>query len=58
MAQHGEAGDDGKGDDGCALRCLCGRLVARYVDGQVELRCHRCKRTVRIDVAGLPRPGR
>ena len=30
------------------LRCLCGRLVARWVAGEIELRCQRCKRAVRI----------
>lgn len=28
------------------LRCGCGRLVARWVEGRVELRCHRCKSLV------------
>jgi hypothetical protein len=35
---------------GHELRCLCGRLVARWVDEQIELRCHRCKRTVLISI--------
>ncbi|NKE70413.1 hypothetical protein MNODULE_06635 [Nitrospiraceae bacterium HYJII51-Mn-bac16s-1-B09] len=26
------------------LRCLCGSLVARIVDGNLELKCKRCKR--------------
>lgn len=26
-------------------RCLCGSLLARLVDGAVELKCRRCKRT-------------
>ena len=56
MAKH-EGRDEGPGDDDCALRCVCGRLVARWVEGGVELRCHRCKRTVRIPVAGLPKLG-
>ena len=34
---------DPSGDD---CRCLCGSLLARVVDGGVELRCRRCKRTV------------
>jgi hypothetical protein len=29
-------------------RCLCGSLVARLVDGAVELKCRRCKRTLRV----------
>lgn len=28
------------------LRCLCGSLIARLVEGGVELRCRRCKRLV------------
>jgi phage FluMu protein Com len=27
-------------------RCLCGSLIARRVDGGVELKCRRCKRLV------------
>ena len=26
-------------------RCLCGSLLARLVEGGVELKCRRCKRT-------------
>ncbi len=35
------------------LRCGCGSLIARFVEGQVELKCRRCKRVWRIplDVA-------
>ncbi|HEX2733182.1 MAG TPA: hypothetical protein VHM70_16340 [Polyangiaceae bacterium] len=36
-----------------ALRCGCGCLLARFVNGHVELKCRRCKRTVTIAVAGL-----
>lgn len=32
--------------DPAELRCDCGRLVARWVAGRVELRCHRCKSLV------------
>ena len=28
------------------LRCLCGSLVARLVDGKVEVKCRRCQRLV------------
>jgi hypothetical protein len=35
-------------------RCLCGSLLARLVDGGVELLCRRCKRTHWI--ALTPRP--
>jgi hypothetical protein len=26
------------------VRCLCGRLLARLVEGGVEIKCARCKR--------------
>lgn len=29
-------------------RCLCGSLLARVIDGVVELKCRRCKRTLRV----------
>ena len=29
-------------------RCLCGSLIARRVDGGVELKCRRCKRVVLV----------
>ena len=32
-------------------RCLCGNLLARLVEGGVELKCRRCKRTVVVPVA-------
>jgi phage FluMu protein Com len=41
------------GDADCgqgALRCDCGSLLARYVDGKVELKCRRCKRTVFLPI--------
>lgn len=37
--------------NGDGLRCACGRLLARYVDGGVELMCRRCKRTVVVPVS-------
>ena len=36
------------GDD---CRCLCGSLLARLVEGAVELKCRRCKRTLRVPLA-------
>jgi len=30
------------------LRCHCGSLLARLVEGGVELKCRRCKRVVVI----------
>jgi hypothetical protein len=32
------------------VRCGCGSLLARVVDGDVELKCRRCKRTWRIPI--------
>ncbi len=29
-------------------RCLCGSLIARRVEGGVELKCRRCKRVVLV----------
>jgi phage FluMu protein Com len=36
------------------IRCHCGSLVARMIDGKVEIKCRRCQRVGRIDVT---RPG-
>jgi phage FluMu protein Com len=33
-----------------SLRCECGCLLARFVNGQLELKCRRCKRTVMVTV--------
>jgi phage FluMu protein Com len=35
-------------------RCLCGSLLARVVDGYVELKCRRCKRTLQVPVSNAP----
>jgi hypothetical protein len=32
------------------VRCGCGSLLARVVEGEVELKCRRCKRTWRIPI--------
>jgi len=40
------------GDD---CRCLCGSLLARLVEGAVELKCRRCKRTLRVPLADADR---
>jgi hypothetical protein len=37
---------------GTDLRCDCGSLLARVVEGGVELKCRRCKRTVVLPLAG------
>jgi hypothetical protein len=34
------------------VQCLCGRLIARWVGGAIELRCQRCKRTLRLELDG------
>ncbi len=34
------------------VRCGCGSLLARVVDGAVELKCRRCKRVWRLAVDG------
>ena len=33
------------------VRCDCGNLLARRVEGGVELKCRRCKRTVVLPLA-------
>ena len=33
---------------GDGVRCGCGSLLARYVNGRLELKCRRCKRTVLV----------
>ncbi|TFG97527.1 MAG: hypothetical protein E4H11_01830 [Myxococcales bacterium] len=39
-------------------RCACGSLLARVVDGAVELKCRRCKRTHRVALVADPMPAR
>jgi hypothetical protein len=41
----------GAGAPAAECRCLCGSLLARVVDGGVELKCRRCKRTVLVPLA-------
>ena len=36
-------------------RCVCGSLVARLVEGGVELKCRRCKRTVVVSLIQDPK---
>jgi len=38
-------------------RCLCGSLLARVVDGGVELKCRRCKRTLMVPFEAPAAPG-
>jgi hypothetical protein len=40
----------------CECRCSCGSLLARLVDGGVELKCRRCKRTLLLPLAAEPLP--
>lgn len=46
------AHDAAAGDDAvdAELRCGCGSLIARWVEGGVELKCRRCKRTIVLRV--------
>ena len=37
-------------------RCLCGSLLARVVDGHVELKCRRCKRTLVVPLTHAVAP--
>ena len=41
-------------DDEHDCRCLCGSLLARLVEGAVELKCRRCKRTLRLPLSEGP----
>lgn len=43
-----------RGDDDEVVRCACGSLLARYVAGQIELKCRRCKRTVMLSIETSP----
>ena len=36
------------------LRCLCGSLIARLVDGKVEVKCRRCQRLVLLPLEDDP----
>jgi hypothetical protein len=40
-----------RGAAGTELRCDCGSLLARRVEGGVEVKCRRCKRTVVLPLA-------
>ncbi len=39
------------------LRCSCGSLLARIEAGDLEIRCRRCKRTVRLELRRAPSGG-
>ncbi len=40
-----------KPTSGVDCRCVCGSLVARLVEGGVELKCRRCKRTLVVPLS-------
>lgn len=40
---------------GGECRCDCGNLLARWRDGDLELKCRRCKRRVVVNVPPAPR---
>jgi hypothetical protein len=40
------------------LRCTCGSLAARLVDGKVEFKCRRCQRLGVLDLSGAGGDGR
>lgn len=48
-----EAESEGRAP-GRDVRCHCGCLVARIVDGQLEIKCRRCQR---IGLIRIPEPG-
>jgi hypothetical protein len=50
-ANRPEAGAGACGGTEADLRCDCGSLLARRVEGGVELKCRRCKRTVVLPLA-------
>ena len=55
----GEAPARGRpGSCGRDCRCACGSLLARVVEGAVELKCRRCKRTHRVPLAASSLPAR
>jgi phage FluMu protein Com len=47
-----ELSEAGARDANDVLRCTCGSLLARYVNGMVELKCRRCRRTVLLAIEG------
>ncbi len=48
MSLHAAPPADPCADHDHDCRCLCGSLLARLVEGAVELKCRRCKRTMRL----------
>jgi hypothetical protein len=54
IERKGESGDSATIGASCDLRCMCGSLVAKVIGSHVELKCRRCKRTLRIPVQRDP----
>lgn len=51
--------DGTAGEPDCEdVRCGCGSLLARLVEGVVELKCRRCKQVWRLAVQGEAWTGR
>ena len=42
------------GSPAADCRCLCGNLLARWVEDGVELKCRRCKRTLLVPFPDAP----
>lgn len=55
MEAHGKSEPEVEAHD-CDVRCGCGALLARVVEGGVEIKCRRCKRVVIVPLeAPLPK---
>jgi len=39
------------------VRCTCHSLLARVVDGHLELKCRRCRHLLLVELAQLSGPG-
>lgn len=37
------------------LRCDCGNLMARLLNDEIEMKCRRCKRKVKMSIRGSDR---
>lgn len=35
------------------IKCVCGKLLARYEDGKIILYCKRCKKEIEIELNKL-----
>jgi hypothetical protein len=57
VAECDHCGSGASSGDGDVLRCECGSLIARFVDGQVELKCRRCKRTITLPIGKASESG-